>query len=136
MSPANVSTRRAFNTFDIQPSNAPPPGTIDFDELMIDWGEIPAGSVANIYWPGIKAAQVLKLANSRYAFHSLGATDAHTVQCLTTRRLSYVPIPANAGPKFAGLMSVELPASIAVGHTYTVIVRRVTTYTPPPPVVP
>lgn len=30
----------------------------------------------------------------------------------------------------------SLPASIAVGQTYTVTVRRVTTYTPPPPFVP
>jgi len=136
MSPPNASTRRAFNTFDVQPSAPPPAGVIDFDELMIDWGAIPAGSVANIYWPAVSAAQVLKLANARYAFHSLGTSDAHTVQCLTTRRVSYVPIPANAGPKFAGLISVELPASIAVGHTYTVTVRRVTTYTPPPAYVP
>jgi hypothetical protein len=136
MSLTNPSARRAFNTFDVQPSAPPPAGVIDFDELMIDWGEIPVGSVATIYWPAVSAAQVLKLADARYAFHTLGTADAHTVQCLTTRRLSYVPIPANAGPKFAGLISIEMPSSIAAGQTYKATVRRVTTYTPPPPFVP
>lgn len=136
MSTTNVSTRRAFNTFDIKPSAPPPAGVIDFDELIINWGSIPVGTVAKIYWPAVPAAQVLKLANSRYAFHTLGTSDAHTVQCLTTRRLSYVPIPANSGPKFAGLISIEMPASVAVGQTYTIIIQRVTSYTPPPPFVP
>ena len=32
------------------------------DELMIDWGHVPAGSVASIFWPQVDAGQVVDLA--------------------------------------------------------------------------
>jgi hypothetical protein len=136
MSPASPVTLRAFNTFDVKPSPAPLAGQIDVDELVIDWGDVPAGTLAQIYWPAVNAAQVLKLANARYASHTLAVADTNTVSCLTTRRLSYVPIPANAGAGFAGLLSVDLPAPVGLGRQFSITVRRVTSYTPPPAAVP
>jgi hypothetical protein len=135
--PGKPPTNRVPQTFDIRPSAVQAgPGTPVFDELMIDWGETPVGAVASIYWPGVSAAQVLNLANQRYAYHSLAASDANTIQCQVVKGSTYVPIPAQAGQNFAGLLTVEMPPTVVKGQQFTVIVRRVTTYTepvPPPP---
>ena len=134
--PGSPPTNRVPQTFDIRPS-APPAvsGPVDFDELMINWGDTPIGSIASLYWPQVNAAQVLDLADKRYAFHDLTASDPHTIQCKVTRGLTYVPIPPQAGEKFAGLLTLELPQTVVKGQLFTIIVRRVTTFTEPPPVV-
>ena len=64
------------------------------DELMIDWGNTPPGSVATIYWPEPELeSDVLALAHSLYASHLLTAADGHTIQCKTTRGSDLLPIP-------------------------------------------
>ena len=134
---AKPSVNRVFSTFDLRPSNTPSsPGQLTFDELMIDWGQTPVGSVASIYWPATTAATVLGLANARYAYHALTAADPQTIQVQVNGGLTYVPIPPQTGQKFAGLFTVELPETLTKGQQFTVIVRRVTTataYVPPPP---
>ena len=53
-------------TFDVRPSPAlatTPGDLLEYpDELMIDWGDTPAGSTASIYWPQVAATDVLALA--------------------------------------------------------------------------
>lgn len=132
--PGKPPTNRVPQSFDVRPS-ATGIG-LDFDELMIDWGQTPAGSIASIYWPGASAAQVIQLADARYGFHDLTASDAHTIQTKVHRGLSYVPIPPQVGQNLASLLTVELPGSVKKGQSFKVVVRRVTTFTePPPPVI-
>ncbi len=78
------------------------------DELMIDWGNVPAGSVASIYWPGVAAADVLALAQKFYSTYQLSAADAHTIQCTVEPGFTFVPIPPGTGANFAGLFTVNL----------------------------
>ena len=85
------------------------------DELMIDWGRIPVGSVASIYWPQVNAADVISLAASLYSTHTLAAADTHTIQCKVTGGVTYVPIPAGAGENFAGCFTVGLPEAVVEG---------------------
>ena len=127
---------RAFQTFDLRPSAPSGNNPLNFDELIIDWGTLPPGSTAAIYWPGAGAAGVLKLANRRYAYHALTATDPHTIACPANGGMTYVPIPPQNGAKLAGLFTVLLPATVAQGQQFNVVVRRATTVTLPPPVVP
>jgi|FEC22Drversion2_1045045.scaffolds.fasta_scaffold00388_33 Pro-kumamolisin, activation domain len=94
------------------------------DELMIDWGNVPAGSTASIFWPQVNAADVLSLATHLYGAHPLSASDAHTITCKTTKGVTYVPIPPGTG-NYAGLFTVELPDTIHVGQEFNVRVRRV-----------
>lgn len=132
--PGKPPTNRVPQTFDVRPSA--PTGPLDFDELMIDWGQTPVGSVANIYWPGASASQVIALADRRYGYHDLAASDAHTIQTRVHRGLSYVPVPPQSGANLASLLTVELPGTVRKGQTFKVIVRRVTTYAAPvPPVI-
>ncbi len=129
--PGPADTHRIPQTFDIRPSEAliDLPGTLlDYpDELMIDWGRVPAGSTAQIYWPQVDANQVLKLADRLYGSHLLSAADAHTVECNTTRGVTYIPIPPGASQNFAGLFTVDLPPSVVRGQEFNIVVRRVAT---------
>lgn len=125
--PGLYPTNRIPQTFDVPPTN---PSLFDesgqFDELVIDWGQIPKGTLASIYWPGAKAAQVISLANGRYAYHDLTATDATTIQTRVARGLTFIPLPVQTGPNLASLLTIELPP-VRRGNSYTAIVKRLTT---------
>ncbi len=132
--PGPEATHRIPQTFDLRPSGAVMAGggqTTALDELMIDWGTIPAGSVASIYWPQVLAADVLALATQLYGHPTLTATDAHTIQCKITGGVTYIPIPTGTGQNFAGLLTVDLPLTVVTGQEFNVVVRRVATYQMP-----
>jgi hypothetical protein len=129
--PGQPATHRIPQTFDIRPSRPLlelPGSLLNYpDELMIDWGAVPTGSVASIYWPQVNATEVINLAGSLYGSHLLSAADGNTVQCKVTRGVTYIPIPPATGENFAGLLTVDLPASVVKGQEFNVIVRRVAT---------
>ncbi|HUJ11436.1 MAG TPA: hypothetical protein VL171_15575 [Verrucomicrobiae bacterium] len=132
--PGLPATHRIPQTFDTRPS---PPLTgqagnlLDYpDELMIDWGDVPVGSAANIYWPQVNASQVAQIASQLYSNHSLLAVDANTIQCRVVKGVTYIPIPPGAGQNFAGLFTVDLPPAVVKGQEFNIIVRRVTTRRP------
>jgi hypothetical protein len=118
--PGMVFSRRIPQTFEIQPSLS----TIEHDELMIDWGNVPAGSVATVYLPGISSREVLTLASSKYRHHRLKRIDEHTIK-FETGGISYLPIPFVDG-SFPGLLTIDLPEGIKKGEVFTVVVRQVT----------
>ena len=123
--PGLTDSRLATHTFEIRPS----PFTLNSDErpdeLMIDWGNVPTGSVASIYLPAVNAADVLSLAARMYTVHNLTATDAHTLEC-KTGGITYIPIPQGSGPNYAGLFSVQLPLGIKHGQEFKIVVRQLT----------
>jgi hypothetical protein len=123
--PGPSDTHRVPQTFDTRPSatstELPP------DELMIDWGAVPRGSVASIYWPQVAAADVIALASSLYSTHTLSAADMNTIQCTVTDGVTYVPIPKNVGQNFAGLFTIDLPQTVTTGQEFDVLVRRIST---------
>lgn len=127
--PGPEDTHRIPQTFDLRPGQAiaaTPGALLDYpDELMIDWGQTPAGSVAHIYWPQINAAKVLNLANRLYGAHLLSASDSNTIDCKVTRGVTYVPIPPGNVENIAGLLTVDLPLTVTVGQEFNIIVRRI-----------
>ena len=126
--PGPAATHRVPQTFDIRPSTPVGQGVVlRPDELMIDWGDIPKGSTATIFWPQVQASEVISLANSLYASHTLSASETNVVKCQITGGVTYVPIPASSGENFAGLLTVDLPQGIVTGQEFTVVVRRVAT---------
>jgi hypothetical protein len=130
--PGFPATHRVPQTIDVRPS---PPAQFTSrssilsypDEMMIDWGKTPLGSVASIYWPEVSAASVVKLAAQLYPAQTLSAADAHTLRCKVASPVTYIPIPSGAGGSFAGLMTIDLPASVRYGNEFDVLVRRITT---------
>jgi hypothetical protein len=123
--PGLSDSRLAAHTFEIRPS----PTTFNAkerpDELMIDWGNVPKGSLASIYLPAVQASDVLALANRMYTIHNLTAADAHTLHC-PTGGITYIPIPLGSGPNHAGLFSVQLPLGIKHGQEFKIVVRQIT----------
>ena len=87
--PGGVDTHRIPQTFDVRPSRplaSAPGGLLEYpDELMIDWGNTPMGSAANIYWPQVDAPKVVQLASKLYGTHLLTAPDGNTLQCKVIR---------------------------------------------------
>jgi hypothetical protein len=84
--PGFPATHCVPQTIDVRPS--PPPQSASGrsilrypDEMMIDWGQTPVGSVVSIYWPEVTAASVVKLAQQLYSAQTLTAPDAQTIQC-------------------------------------------------------
>jgi len=123
--PGVDGSRIALDTFDIRPTPSGLPPSQTPDELMIDWGNTPTGSVATIYLPAASVADVLAMANSMYTTHRLTRVDDHTLRC-PTGGITYIPIPPGAGINYAGLLSVDLPATVRRGQVFDVVVRQVT----------
>ena len=124
--PGPADTHRVPQAFDTRPSALESDQSAD--ELMIDWGQVPAGSVASIYWPQVRAADVIDLADAMYASHTLTAADFNTVQVTVTGNgVSYVPVPRASGPSFAGLLTIDLPQTVRTGQEFAVLVRRIST---------
>ena len=140
--PGLAETHRIPQTFDCRPSKliVAPGGShapIVPDELVIDWGDVPVGSVASIYWPKVNAAEVIALASQFYPTNPLSSSDGHTLTLNVTKGLSYIPIPSAAGDSFAGLFTIDLPpARVTTGQTFEILVRRLSSksYTPPLPI--
>ena len=125
--PGGPATHLIPQTFDLRPSPATPAGTAGVDqpdELMIDWGATPVGSIASIYWPQVDATAVLHLASSLYATHELTASDPHTLQATVGEGVTYLPIPRGSGQRFAGLLTIDLPSTVVKGQEFDVLIRR------------
>ena len=113
-------SRRIPQTFEIRPSKSKQ----ENDELMIDWGNVPLGSVATFYLPGLAANDILLLAARKYRSHRLVRIDEHTLKC-DTGGITYLPIPLTDG-NLPGMLTLDLPEGIEKGHVFKVVVRQVT----------
>jgi hypothetical protein len=122
---SDVGSALALSTFEIRATPIGLPMGQTADELMIDWGNTPKGSVASIYLPGTSADTILAMARRMYTSHHLVRTDHHTLQC-KTGDITYVPIPPGASINYPGLLSVELPATVHPGKVFNIVVRQVT----------
>jgi hypothetical protein len=130
-------SRGAIETFEVRPTPPSAKGGAG-DEILIEWGNVPAGETASLYLPAVNVDGVLAEASRRYGVHRLSRVDAHTIGCLTGG-LTYIPLPAGSGDgaNFAGLIQISLPAGIRRGALYKLVVRQLTdavgVAAPPPP---
>jgi murein tripeptide amidase MpaA len=133
---SDAGSAQSVTTFEIRPTSMALPAKQTPDELMIDWNNLPPGVTAQIYLPAVNVETILGMADRMYSSHRLTRFDAHTLQC-KTGGISYIPIPAGAGPSYAGLLTVDLPGKLPRGEVYNVVVRQLTNAfgkaTPPPP---
>jgi Pro-kumamolisin, activation domain len=123
--PGLDDSRLATHTFEIRPSPFALTSDTRPDELMIDWGSLPEGTVASIYLPAVAAAEVLDLAARMYLVHDLTATDPHTLQC-PAGGTTYIPVPPGSGPNYAGLFCVQLPPGVRRGEEFKIVARQIT----------
>jgi len=138
--PGNPASHRIQHTFTMEHSDpaATPDGRLD--ELMIDWGNVPAGSTATLYLPGLRASEILDASGRLFDLQTLRRVDDHTLACRAGGGVVYVPIPPGSDLAPPGLLSVDLPAGVRAGQVFTIVVRQVTSRSvavappPPPPV--
>ena len=123
--PGVVESRRIPNTFEVRPTPAIHAAAGFHDELMIDWGNLPAGSVARVYLPDTAPDQVLDLAKRLYRARGLQRVDGHTLQ-VAAGGITYIPVPAGAPVNHAGLLTIDLPAGIHRGQRFSAVVRQLT----------
>jgi hypothetical protein len=126
--PGQDGSRRVPQPFELRPTpatqfQAEPASR--FDELMIDWGALPAGSTAQIYLPAVSADEVLELAKSLYTTRRLQKIDPNTLGC-RAEAVTYIPLPAGLNVDKAGLLTVDIPAGIRRGERFDVVVRQIT----------
>ena len=84
--PGEPDTHRVQHTFSIRPTTANPRPTQGPDELMIDWGATPHGTIATLYTPGVSASEVHAARRSALQRNRLTAVDANSVQVEVTGR--------------------------------------------------
>jgi hypothetical protein len=121
--PGDIGSRRIPNTFELKPSSqnlSQKP-----DELMISWGDIPSGSVARIYLPGISADEIVELAAKGYSAAKLTPVDNHTIEC-SVDQITYIPIPPGPSLNHTGLLTIDLPEGIKKGQNFNLVVHQVT----------
>lgn len=118
--PGLVFSRRIPQTFEIRPSSS----KTEHDELMIDWGNVPAGSVATLYIPGIDANETMLLSARNYRSHRLVRIDEHTLR-MDTGGITYLPLPLVDG-SIPGMLTVDLPEGVKKGQVFRIVVRQVT----------
>lgn len=131
--PGEAASHLIPATFEVRPSALRPAGALP-DELLFDWRALPQGSTATLFLPGFGAGTVVALADEVYGSHGLTVVDAATL-ALKVGGLSYVPLPAMAGPNVPGLLSVQLPATVRKGQHFAVVVRQLTSASGAPPVI-
>jgi len=112
-------------TFQIKPPSTTLADDRRPDELMFDWNDLPPGTSTTVYLPGTSADTILKLADRMYTYHGLSRVDAHTLTC-AANGITYVPIPPGVGPNYAGLLTVDVPASVTQGQSFRVVTRQIT----------
>jgi murein tripeptide amidase MpaA len=112
-------------TFDIKPTATDLPSNQMPDELMIDWFNVPAGTKATIYFPGLSVQGILSTADRLYSHHDLLRLDDHTLGCRAAG-ISYIPIPPGVGSNHAGLMTIDVPPTARKGQLFKVVTRQIT----------
>jgi hypothetical protein len=122
---SDLGSARALTTFEIRATPVPPTSSQPPDELMIDWGNVPAGTMALIYLPGVDADQVLDMASRMYSRRRLSRLDDHTVQC-QAGGITYIPVPYASKINFAGLLLLDLPRDLRRRQAFNVVVRQIT----------
>ncbi len=123
--PGVVGSRRIAQTFELRATAAQLPEGAEHDELMIDWGATPVGSVVKLYLPAVNGEEVVDLAARTNRSSNLALIDEHTLQ-LRAGGMSWIPIPKGGDTNLTGLITIDLPPSVVAGQVFTVVVRQVT----------
>jgi hypothetical protein len=90
-----------------------------FDELLIDWGDLPDSSRATLHLPGVDVAHIVNLRNLRHAPGDLAIVDRHTI-ALTPGGATFVPLPHAPDGHVPGVLRVELPDGIKKGQRWAI----------------
>jgi hypothetical protein len=124
--PGLEHSRVAAQTFEIKPSRAVLLADKRPDELMIEWGNTPRGSTAQIYLPAVLADDIVAWTDKLYPVNVFTRIDAHTLS-VKAEGITYLPVPqSSSGLNYMGLMTVTFPRHVHKGDLYGITVRQLT----------
>jgi hypothetical protein len=96
------------------------------DALVLWWGNLPKGSVVDVYLPGVRARDVLALNPPPYA-PIWRVLDDHTLRCAVPGDVAFLPLPPAVRDRaLSGLLTMRLPRGIRHGQTFRVIGQQYT----------
>jgi Glutaminase len=123
--PGDWASHRIPHTFEIKPTRPVRGITQEVpDELMINWGHTPAGSIATLHFSGIFVDDILQLEIKNYRSNHLIRIDANTLQ-LETGGISYIPLPGGRDLPVPVLLMIDLPSGVKDGQVFKLVVRQV-----------
>jgi Common central domain of tyrosinase len=93
------------------------------DELMIQWGNLPRSTQATLFFPEVRADEILSLSAMRQHPPVLAKVDDNTIS-VRVADLSFIPLPARPAGNLAGLMTLTLPPGIRVGQVFKLNVQQ------------
>ena len=123
--PGRTQSRIAPQTFEMRPSPAVLLADNKPDELRFDFSSLPHGCHASVYLPAADSAIILDWATRLYTTHRLTATDAHTIR-MPASGTGFMPIPQGGAINFAGLLTVDFPATVKRGQKFQIVVSQIT----------
>jgi hypothetical protein len=94
------------------------------DELLIDWGGLPADTTASLFLPAADIDTMLTLHRLRAGPRRLERTDATTLR-MAAHGATHLPLVGRSIGNIAGLMTIELPDTIVAGDHYRVVAHHV-----------
>ncbi len=94
------------------------------DQLMIRWNDLPRGSEAFLYWPGVDVGALLEVAAMRPGAGMLRQVDAHTLGC-RIGDVTMLPIPGNRATLIPGLLSIQLPDDVKAGQVFRISAHQI-----------
>jgi Galactose oxidase-like, Early set domain len=139
--PGDPGSRRVATTMWVRPSQAPkdtgvsplavsaPAATAagakrwQYDELVVWWNNLPAGTSIELYIPSIDIDEILRLASHRAGATPLQKLDPHTIRS-SNRNVSYFPLPGGLTKLLPCLLSVQLPEGVAAGQEFRVVIQQ------------
>lgn len=129
--PGSFAAHLVHHTFELEPSVFSFEQTLFSssarlhpDELVIDWGGLPKGSLVTLYMPQVNAEEIVRASSFRQSPENLSVVGPGTVMCKVTD-IGFMPIPGPMDRTIAGLFSVQLPPGVPYGATYKIILRQV-----------
>ncbi len=93
------------------------------DELIVDWGNVPRGTKATLFFPELQADEILALSLLRQHPATLAKVDVNTISLLVAD-VTFVPLPARPPGNLAGLMTLTLPQGVRVGQVFKMNVQQ------------
>lgn len=122
---SDVGSALGVTTFVIRPTAMQLPTGAQADELMIDWGHLPAGCLASIFLPSVPADSILQLASRMYTGARFKKLDEYTLQC-EAAGVTWVPVPQGTEIHFPGMLTIGMPEGLPKNKVYNVAVRQIT----------
>jgi hypothetical protein len=93
------------------------------DELIIEWGNVPRGSEATLFFPELDADEILALSLLRQHPVTLEKVDVNTIS-VKVADVSFIPLPARPAGNLAGLLTLTLPQGVRPGQVFKMSVQQ------------